>query len=260
MILCAGGDIHGGLDRFFGDLLVFEAALGVRFEAVLQVGDFGVWPDPARIDRATRKHEGAGDFPAWFAAGRPAPRLTWFIKGNHEDFDWLEENRGEEVLPGLTFLPNGEVLEMRRSGSVIAVGGIGGCYGPSDYERPGRDLRGYARRHYTWDEVEGLCARGRLDILLLHDAPAGVQIVKKFGEGREHRYVSQAAGLADVVAQTHPRLCLFGHHHARLDAEVAGVRCIGLNIVGRPGNLMALELEDSGRGFRVLAEWPEQAA
>jgi hypothetical protein len=32
-----------------------------------------------------------------------------------------------------------------------------------------------------------------------------------------------------------------GHHHTRLDAEIAGVRCIGLNKVAMPGNLVALD-------------------
>jgi hypothetical protein len=62
MIVCAAGDIHGALDRMYEDVLAFEASLGVRFEHVLHVGDFGVWPDPDRVDRATRDHEGAGDF------------------------------------------------------------------------------------------------------------------------------------------------------------------------------------------------------
>ena len=82
MILCAAGDIHGAMDRMYEDILAFEAALGVRFEWVLHVGDFGVWPDPNRIDKATKKHDGAGDFPTWFAERRAAPRKTLFIKGN----------------------------------------------------------------------------------------------------------------------------------------------------------------------------------
>lgn len=48
--------------------------LGNRFEWVLHVGDFGVRLNPNRIDRATRTHDGAGDFPAWFANRRAAPR------------------------------------------------------------------------------------------------------------------------------------------------------------------------------------------
>jgi len=49
MIICAAGDIHGAMDRMYEDVLAFESALGVRFEWVLHVGDFGVWPDPKRI-------------------------------------------------------------------------------------------------------------------------------------------------------------------------------------------------------------------
>ena len=74
MIVCAAGDIHGALDRFYGDVLAFEVALGVRFAHVLHVGDFGIWPDPERVDKATRKHEGAGAFPAWLAAKRGVRR------------------------------------------------------------------------------------------------------------------------------------------------------------------------------------------
>jgi len=49
----------------------------------------------------------------------------------------------------------------------------------------------------------------------------------------------QPPGLAQAIESTRPRVCFFGQHHRRVGAEVAGVRCIGLNIVGRPGNLVA---------------------
>ncbi len=81
MLLCAAGDIHGAIGRLYDDVLAFESALGSRFEWVLHVGDFGVWPDPDRVDKATRKHEGAGDFPSWFAERRAMPRKTIFVKG-----------------------------------------------------------------------------------------------------------------------------------------------------------------------------------
>ncbi len=53
-IICAAGDIHGALDYLYEDVLAFEEALDVRFAWVLNVGDFGIWQDPARIDRGTR--------------------------------------------------------------------------------------------------------------------------------------------------------------------------------------------------------------
>jgi hypothetical protein len=87
------------MDRLYEDVLAFEGAIDVHFEWVLHVGDFGVWPDPNRIDKATKKHDGAGDFPAWLAERRAAPRRTLFIKGNHEDFVWLDAQHDPEVLP-----------------------------------------------------------------------------------------------------------------------------------------------------------------
>jgi hypothetical protein len=104
MFICAAGDIHGAMNRLYVDILAFEKALGVRFDYVLHVGDFGIWPDPNRVDKATRKHDGAGDFPVWFAENRAAPRPTVFIKGNLVALDVPPRGRSFEILgewPGL---------------------------------------------------------------------------------------------------------------------------------------------------------------
>lgn len=65
-------------------------------------------------------------------------------------------------------------------------------------------------------------------------------------------------GLSQAVVRTRPRVCFFGHHHTRLDADVAGVRCIGLNKVAMPGNLVALHVPAQGRGYEMLGEWPRR--
>jgi predicted phosphodiesterase len=252
MLVCAAGDTHGALDRFYAEVLRFEASICATFDWILHVGDFGIWPDSDRVDGATRKHDGAGDFPAWWSERRRAPRPTVFVKGNHEDFVWLDEQNDPEILPGLFYLANGAVFVASAGDRCLTIGGIGGCFGPSDFERPSSSLQGYAKRHYTRDEIGALEAKGRVDILLLHDAPAGVSFKRhRRGAG----YVSEAAGLDDLVRAVRPRLCLFGHHHARFDAEVAGVPCLGLNKVGMPGNLVALEFADRGKGWSVLGEW-----
>lgn len=252
MLLCAAGDIHGAIDRMYDDVLALERVLGKRFEWVLHVGDFGVWPDPNRIDRATRAHDGAGDLPAWLAKQRAAPRRTVFIKGNHEDFFWLDAQPAPEVLPGLFYLRNGRTLSLGESGDTVRVGGVGGCYGPSDFERPSKHLQGNAKRHYTRDEIDALCVNSPVDVLLVHDAPAGIQIEKY----RRSDWVSAAAGLDRLVYRLRPLVCFFGHHHTRVDGEIAGVRCIGLNKVGMPGNLVAVEIDPRRREWSVLAEWP----
>jgi hypothetical protein len=253
MIICAAGDIHGAMDRMYDDVLAFEAMLGVRFEWVLHVGDFGVWPDPNRIDRATKQHDGAGDFHVWFAERRAMPRNTIFIKGNHEDFAWLDAQRDPQVLPGLFYLRNGSTMDVGEGPDVVRVGGVGGCFGPSDFERQSKDLQGYAKRHYTRDEIETLCKSTAVDIVLVHDAPAGV----KFERHRQGiGWVSEAAGLDELLAGVRPRVCFFGHHHTRIDGEVAGVRCIGLNKVRMPGNLVAIDFDQRDRDWSLLGQWP----
>jgi predicted phosphodiesterase len=260
VLICAAGDIHGAMDRFYDDVLAFEESLGVRFDYVLHVGDFGIWPDPNRVDKATRKHDDAGDFPVWFAENRAAARPTVFIKGNHEDFVWIDEQLKagrREILPGLTYLPSGDVIDIGEDRERIRIGGIGGCHGPSNYGRRARDLQGWAKRHFTYDECERLTSHGGVDVLLLHDAPAGVEFTWRRNDGSvRRRYQSEAEGLAQAVARARPRVCLFGHHHTRLDAEIAGVRCIGLNKVAMPGNLVALDVPPRGHGFEILGEWP----
>jgi len=251
--LC-GGYIHGALDRFYDGVLAFEEALGATFNRVLHVGDFGVWPEPNRVDGATRRHDGAGDFARWHAEKRAVPRPTVFVKGNHEDFVWLDAHPTGEVLPGLHYLRNGRVQILGAGEEAISVGGLGGCHGPSDYGRPGSSLEGYRKRHYTADEIESLASGAGIDILLLHDAPAGVRIPR----GRDGEIVSTSAGLDVLVARTRPRLCFFGHHHTRVQAEVAGVRCVGLNKVAMPGHLVAVEIRSGEAGWRFLAEWPAQ--
>lgn len=253
MILCAAGDIHGGLDRMYAGVLAFELSLGVRFDQVLHVGDFGVWPDPARVDGATRRHDGAGDFPTWFAERRAAPRPTVLIKGNHEDFVWLDAQPSSEILPGLHYLRNGQVRELVVGEEVLRVGGVGGCFGPSNFGRLASTLQGYAKRHYTRDEIEALSEASDLDIVLTHDAPTGVRFDRhRHGEV----FVSEAAGLGELLAKTRPRVCFFGHHHTRVDAEVAGVPCVGLNKGPYPGCLVAFEMKPGERAWRVLGEWP----
>lgn len=253
MFICAAGDIHGALDRFYDDILAFEVSLGIRFDWVLHVGDFGIWPDPTRIDRGTRNHEGAGDFCTWLEQSRAAPRRTVFIKGNHEDFVWLDAQKTDKILPNLSYLRNGHSIDLDTDTSEsIRVGGVGGCYGPSDYERHSKDLQGYAKRHYSHDEVDRLTRIAGVDIVLTHDAPAGVQFQRhRRGSG----YVSSAAGLAEMLGKVRPRVAFFGHHHTRIDAEISGVRCIGLNKGSMPGNLVAIEIEKGKPDWSLLGEY-----
>jgi predicted phosphohydrolase len=246
MILCAAGDAHGALAALYRDVYDFAQHLRVTFTAVLHVGDFGIWPNPDKVDKATRKHDGAGDFPAWIKNKTKAPVKTVFIKGNHEDFDWLDVQPTSEISPNLFYLKNGTTIDLDTRHETIRIGGVGGCYGPSDYEK--KTLFGQQRSHYTKAEIENLRHRKNVDILLTHDAPNGVEL--------QPNRLSNAAGLDDLVASVKPQVCFFGHHHRRITTIVNRVQCYGLNKVGMLNNLIAIDIDSRRRDWTILGEWP----
>ena len=148
---------------------------------------------------------------------------------------------------------DGRTMDLGEAGAIVRVGGLGGCYGPSDFERPSKHLQGYARRHYTRDEIETLSAAPSVDVVLVHDAPAGIRFAThRHGSGS----VSEAKGLDLLISRLRPLVCFFGHHHIRLDGEVAGIQCIGLNRVHMPGNLVAIDVDRRGRQWSIVGEWP----
>ena len=256
MLICAAGDIHGAIDELYEHVLQLEKQLAINFDLVLHVGDFGAWPDPEKLDKATAKRDGPGDFAKWIGEGKRAPRSTVFIPGNHEDFEFLGKlSQSTEILPGLIYLPSGGAFNFKSNGQTLRIGGVGGCFSPKDYEVASAALKGKARRHFTRDQVERVVRKandGRFDVIMTHDAPTGVVVPTHRGGTT----VSQAMGLGEMVARTQPRISLFGHHHARVDAQVAGVRCIGLNCAPNPGSLVALEFPADSWECTILGEWP----
>lgn len=281
MLVCAAGDVHGKLDLLFACIEQMEEEVGRRVDLVVQVGDLGVWPDPRRIDGATLRHGGPGDFPEWHRYGKAAPRPTIFVPGNHEDFDFLLSRGGGEILPGLYFLPWGKTTRFEANGEVLTIGGIGGCYGPGDYDRrpsrPGRAKRrrggrrprqrteatprhaltGRRRRHYLALEEDALAAvaqRDRLDILLTHEPPAG-QLVARRPDGTPGRvWNTGGTGLRELVRLTRPRISLHGHLHPRFERTIDGNRVVGMAILPIPGSLLFLDIPPRGE-IADVAEW-----
>lgn len=255
MRVCVAGDTHGDLDRLYDIVDALERSSGRAVDLVLQVGDFGVWPDPQRLDEATRRHGDRGEFRRLLAVGR-VPRPTWFIAGNHEDFVYLAGADARALPDGLHFLRWGDVVDLDIAGERLRIGGVGGCYGPRDYERQG--LTGAARRHYARADLDRLAAGAAagLDVLLLHEPPAGVVTELHAPPGLTPRtWTLRSVGLAELVARVRPRICLSGHIHARTDRRIAGVRTVGLNKVPHRGSVVLLDLRPGAGEPAILDEW-----
>lgn len=205
MILFFAGDCFGEIRRMYDAVLDLEASLGVQADWVLQVGNLGVWPDPKRADRAT-KRGGAGDFASLYLSDSPAPRPTVFISGKHDDHRWMNERYQlcqMELCPNLSWLVNGYQTTIGRDEEKLRVLGLGKVFSPSSYTNSKRGNPSKRFSHYTLNEVQRACAQGPVDLMITHEAPHGAKL---------GRYMSEAEGIAKVCFATRPKLLVHGHY------------------------------------------------
>ncbi len=204
MNIFIAGDIHGELGPLYERVMSLEQRVGVKADWVLQTGNFGVWPDPQRIDRHTRQNNDV-DFYKYYLEHKGVPRPTVFVAGKHEDHRWLKESVARSkltILPDLTFLINGYKTQIANEGLVSLVG-LGKVYSPHyfDGKRP-KDKKRLS--HYTRVETNLACSHDMADILITHEAPRWARL--------GHR-VSEADGITGICHVLQPKLHIHGHHN-----------------------------------------------
>ena len=223
------GDTHGNTRWVQAALEVFKRA-GAKW--VIQVGDFGVWPGregQAFLDGVDYKLEELG--------------LTLiFCDGNHEDFDQLEaipiDSDGfRRVRPNIWHAPRGhqwDLLGLRfgAMGGAHSIDGPGGVWeqvrGPKQLqnvvfsEQTDRNKSNpitinmggwWPQETITPDEADEAARKGKVDIMISHDAPIRVQIPRARGYPLGDR---NRALLQKVVDAWQPQLLVCGHWHRRI--------------------------------------------
>jgi hypothetical protein len=140
------GDLHGHIFDALAAVVTWQRRHQQRFDFVIQVGDMGAFPDLRRVDDATAAHlavdpseadfarllHAAGDLAV--ATRRVREELAapiHFLRGNHEDFDWLSSlpidpqtsTAPVDAFDLLRYVPDGAVL--RAAGERVAfLGGV----------------------------------------------------------------------------------------------------------------------------------------
>lgn len=171
MILFLAGPIFGHLKDFYYRIENVENIIGKEADYVLQIGNFGCYPDPIRLDRAMRIKGGGIDFSEWYIKNKPVPRKTIFIPGKHEDHRWMEEmlsRKKTEFLPNLVWLVNGYSTTIGFGGEECTILSLGKLYSPMTFNE-GRGKYKKRLAHYTRSEVEKACSAGPVDIFLSYE-------------------------------------------------------------------------------------------
>jgi lariat debranching enzyme len=185
------GDTHGNLKLMWQMATEWQDRTGIALDWLFQVGDFGIFPHESRLDPPTRRHAekhgyslkvAVGDFPEVLTGEYEIPIPTYFIRGNHEDQQFLLNLQKErknyclrhpiEVAPNLFYVPDGCIFKLDG----ITIAGWGGCWGKNtwemDYWSQARLQSPRRMNHMTQDVFERL-RRERFDVLVTHDAPTG---------------------------------------------------------------------------------------
>lgn len=234
------GDWHGS----GWAITAIRSAAREGVSTMLHVGDFGLdWPGAKR-----------GRYEAKVNKYLVDARITLIISGgNHDNWDSIEKLAVD--ADGLaTFRSNIRILP--RGGRTMVeglhIGGIGGAFSVDRHHRTeGKDW--WANEEPTAEEARRLIAGGPIDILITHDAPAGVPLKGDFELtaellARAERTRVLLRGVVDELAPPH----LFcGHWHQRRIHELA-------HPDGRLTRVDVLNMENSREGNGVLV-WPGEA-
>lgn len=218
MRVLLAGDWHG-------NTAASAAAVGLAADegcaAVLQLGDFGLWP--GREDAWLDHVDGA--------ARRAGVEVYW-IDGNHENHSalrtWLDAARPGGVVP-----MRSRVLWASRGArwewGGIRFGALGGAVSADRFLR--REGRNWWPEEAATPADADRLGDGPLDVLVTHAAPTSYPPPPRalrlpadiLADAAAHRAV-----LDEAVRRTKPRLVVHGHYHVRLQARMDGWRIEGL--------------------------------
>lgn len=262
------GDIHGRVFHTMAVITEWQRRTNQKFDLLIQVGDLGAYPwpdDDLRKEKYVRQDEAQLDFSRLLKAeGKLADQVRYlrenhigpiyFIRGNHEDFDWLDmrSRHAERGVVGVDpfhlyhYVTDGTVLKFGQK-TIAFLGGI-------QTKEP--DRRSIATGAY---EQLGSRLPGEIDILVTHDAPYGVG-TNYFGETQGSKLIS------DLINRLKPGYLMAGHYHHRIGPRVyGGTTYMGLNVLVnlredgerrtiQPGSMAVLD-SAAGNSYFVMDDW-----
>jgi predicted phosphodiesterase len=191
-------------------LRVIEHADAQGVDTILQLGDFGFWPDSDGYDpyvAAISRHLRDRDI-----------RLFW-VDGNHDNHDAIDAGQAADRAP-IVHLRRGTRWRWWDKDWMAVGGGVS-----VDKARRHEGIDWFDREVLTPAELKHCCREGNVDIIVSHDCPAGVRIpgnhaLKKQGlawnafppkaiaESEAHR-----ALLAEICESTGVDYLFHGHYH-----------------------------------------------
>lgn len=216
MRVLVAGDTHGNLSWI---TTLCRLARRHGCDRVLQLGDFGLWPDlrGGRVRPDPQLDE------RWISAVARAAQVhgvsVRFVDGNHDAHPLARAAYDAEPVTGLRVLRPG-VVEWADRGAVwewagVHFGALGGAVS-TDRQFRTEEWSWWATETTTTADLDTLVLRagGPIDVLVAHDAPAippGIQ--RDASPELAPACAGNRAVIAQAVSTLMPRMLLHGHYH-----------------------------------------------
>ena len=204
------GDTHGNTAWVEG---LVRTAAEQACPVVLQVGDFGYFPDHAdgprfltAVDTACARH--GVEF--------------WFIDGNHDDHFALARHRESGTPVALTehvsYIPRGARIALGG----LAFGFLGGAFSV-DWRDRTHGIDWWPNEMPDHSDLARL-GDDPLDVLITHDAPGGLDLAASRLPVEDQVRADEARStIATAVGATQPRLVFHGHWHHAHDTALSWI-------------------------------------
>jgi Icc-related predicted phosphoesterase len=198
MTILIVADLHGRWLLALKLATRLQKERNLQLDLILQCGDMGIYPDPARFDKATLRHarhdETELGFSRYFAKPNDEVKHLWeqlsceciAVRGNHEDHEFLNQLEKQstqtrfpvDYYQRIQVCKTGHLQTFAKDNQTLTVAGIGRM-GYRGNKRPGENQRFI--QPYERDRLTALRQHTRhVDILLSHDCPLH-QFDKDFG-------------------------------------------------------------------------------
>jgi len=168
------GDIHGHWCDFRDAVLALHSQ--APLDLVLQCGDAQPIRDEDDLEyvHCPMKYRKPGDFWMFHEGAERFPVPVLFIGGNHEPWNFLDQNREGGILaPNIEFMGWVGMREIMG----ISIIGISGVYSPKHFNAPHPKWaypisKRRQASYFNNEDVEKALEFGKADILLLYEWPS----------------------------------------------------------------------------------------
>jgi predicted phosphodiesterase len=204
------GDWHGDRDHA---TQIIKGAAALDIETVIQLGDWGYWAH-------TREGSTYPKYVNKYAALKGV-RVIW-LDGNHENHPHLWETYpvGDDGFAhmgsNLLYSPRGNTFTISNTRFLT----VGGAYSVDrSWRVPGKSW--WATEMINDDEMRKAMSVGKVDVLLSHDAPEGVDIPCMRADDKMffQETVENRDRLRQIAEAVQPNIVFHGHYHERYSSS-----------------------------------------